>query len=153
AHDLVSTQLGLARLTGFGIAGMAKVIGDFLGIGLLANADGPGLGVDLGRVGEDLPAHFSVNNPLVLDVVIRKKPQKQGEKDEKRCYRRPDKRILQAVSEALGVRDCDFNRHVLTLGGIRHPSSQTLGGPERYLLVLRRFSCSPIISVCSTNWR
>ena len=56
----VDAELRFALLAGFGITGMAQIVGDLLRVGLLADADIARLGVNFGGVGKDgAPMRFS----------------------------------------------------------------------------------------------
>jgi hypothetical protein len=92
---------------------MAQVIGNLFGISLLADADAAWLGVDLGRIGEDLAAHPFIYYFLVFNVVVREKAKHQQAHDQECRHRCPDNGTPQAIAEAFHARDFDFNCQLL----------------------------------------
>ncbi len=104
-HRAIGTKLGLALFAGFGISGMAQVIADFFGIGFLADPEAAWLSEDLGCIGEDLTAHALVYDFLVLDVVIGKHTEANGEHDKAAGDKNPHKRTLEALLQPFKARE------------------------------------------------
>src|SRR5262249_53180921 len=108
-------------------------IRNFSWLGLLPHAQAARLGIDLGRIGEDLAAHPPVNDFLVLDVVVGKDAEDDKAHDQECCQAGSDKRAGKLVAKALRAGNFDLNGQT---SKAESPSfSQTHGGPERYLLV------------------
>ena len=71
-NEPVGAEFRLSLFSLFGVTGMTQVIRHFMGIGFLSDTQAARLGIDLGGIGEYLPAHALIDNLLIFDVVVRK---------------------------------------------------------------------------------
>src|SRR5947209_4236984 len=92
---------------------MAQVVGNLLGISLLPYAHAPWLGINLGCIREDRPAHPLIYDLLVLEVVIGKHPEKDNAHNQEHCHARAHHWVGEAAAEAFKARNFDLKCHLL----------------------------------------
>src|SRR6185312_3457294 len=116
-QDAISAEFGLSLLARFGVSGMAKVVGDLPGIGLLAYSDAAWLRVYLGSIGKDRSAHPLIDDFLVLDVVVGKDAKEDQANDQACRHGGTHNGALQSCMRAFDARDFKFYGQAKNSGG------------------------------------
>ena len=104
------------------IAGAAQLERNLFGFDLFAHLDGPGDGVNSGRVAEHRTLEALVDHPAKLDVVVGEERPAYGGQDEENHQRRAQQRIVEGPSPSglaslPACRDLEFYGHNEMSGG------------------------------------
>ena len=101
--------MGGIAIARFGVSGAAQLIGDAIGCEVLAQLYRLRGGVDLGRVGENWPIQALVDDPLILNIVVRKDSEQDHAYDDESGNGRFDGRMGESLVNPLAAWNFKFN--------------------------------------------